>query len=113
MRVKSSQQWETFWDDRGQQTYRVNPLFSELCACSELRKQWKFTRYVCCHLALGSLLLGLSQANSRQSIPLVLEPFDCFNQCVRVYTTKLMSENVMFLRYRRQFRADIMSRQEE
>ena len=32
-------QWETFWDDRGQQTYRVNPLFSELCACSELRKQ--------------------------------------------------------------------------
>ena len=50
-------QWETFWDDRGQQTYRVNPLFSELCACSELRKQWKFTRYVCCHLALESLLL--------------------------------------------------------
>ena len=50
-------QWETFWDNRGQQTYRVNPLFSELCACSELRKQWKFTRYVCCHLALESLLL--------------------------------------------------------
>ena len=50
-------QWETFWDDRGQQTYRVNPLFSELCACSELRKQWKFTRYVCCRLALESLLL--------------------------------------------------------
>ena len=50
-------EWETFWDDRGQQTYRVNPLFSELCACSELRKQWKFTRYVCCHLALESLLL--------------------------------------------------------
>ena len=49
-------QWETFWDDRGQQTYRVNPLFSELCACSELRKQWKFTRYVCCRLALESLL---------------------------------------------------------
>ena len=51
-------QWETFWDDRGQQTYRVNPLFSELCACSELRKQWKFTRYVCCRLALESLLLS-------------------------------------------------------
>ena len=51
-------QWETFWDDRGQQTYRVNPLFSELCACSELRKQWKFTRYVCCHLALESLPLS-------------------------------------------------------
>ena len=50
-------EWETFWDDRGQQTYRVNPLFSELCACSELRKQWKFTRYVCCRLALESLLL--------------------------------------------------------
>ena len=50
-------QWETFWDDRGQQTYRVNPLFSELCVCSELRKQWKFTRYVCCRLALESLLL--------------------------------------------------------
>ena len=55
-------QWETFWDDRGQQAYRVNPLFSELCACSELRKQWKFTRYVCCHLALESLLLGLGWA---------------------------------------------------
>ena len=44
----------------GQQTYRVNPLFSELCACSELRKQWKFTRYVCCRLVLESLLLGQS-----------------------------------------------------
>ena len=53
----SKSQWETFWDDRGQQTYRVNPLFSELCACSELRKQWEFTRYVCCRLALESLLL--------------------------------------------------------
>ena len=52
-----SSQLETFWDNRGQQTYRVNPLFSELCACSELRKQWKFTRYVCCRLALESLLL--------------------------------------------------------
>ena len=54
--ILSNYQWETFWDDRGQQTYRVNPLFSELCACSELRKQWNFTRYVCCHLALESLL---------------------------------------------------------
>ena len=57
--VKSLCQWETFWDDRGQQTYRVNPLFSELCACSELRKQWKFTRYVCCHLVLESLPLPI------------------------------------------------------
>ena len=40
---------------RWQQTYRVKPLFSELCACSELRKQCKFTQLVCCHLALESL----------------------------------------------------------
>ena len=62
----NSIQWETFWDDRGQQTYRVNPLFSELCACSELRKQWKLTRYVCCHLALESLLFNSIQFNSIQ-----------------------------------------------
>ena len=37
----------------------VKPLFSELCACSEQHKQWKFTRKVCCHLALESLPLKL------------------------------------------------------
>ena len=60
--------WETFWDDRGQQNYRVNPLFSELCACSELRKQWKYTRYVCCHLALESLLFQTQVKTFLQSI---------------------------------------------
>ena len=32
-----------FWDAWWQQTYQVKSLFSVMCACSELRKQWKFT----------------------------------------------------------------------
>ncbi len=31
------------WGARWQQTYQVNPLFSVMCACSELGQQWKFT----------------------------------------------------------------------
>ncbi len=34
---------------------RVNPFFFRMCACSELRKQWKSTGNVCCHLAFWSL----------------------------------------------------------
>ena len=32
---------EDLSDARWQQTYHVNPLFLEMCAFSELRKQWK------------------------------------------------------------------------
>ena len=38
----------------------VNTLFLEMWACSERRKQWKFTWLVCCHLTLKKLRITRS-----------------------------------------------------
>lgn len=54
--------WET-WGARLQQTFQVDPLLSEVCACSEWSKQWKITWYVCCH---QQFILRNAHQNLRQ-----------------------------------------------